>query len=171
MILSKNDSNKKHTPKLVFFYEKSWERFGWFLTQKIDFESQILALFDTAPSTQFSKFNHFLWADWFLGKNILVFHPLLENSITRIPILNISVKVLAPQLSEYRAAWGSGNEKETRRKRNSKPSNHYFCTKEELRRKLLSFYHNDHKKRMSREFYWTKARKKVFANQRLSNSG
>ena len=62
----------------------------------------------------------------------------------------ISVKVSAPQLSEYRAAWGSGNEKETRRKRNSKPSNHCFCTKEELRRKLLSFYHNDHKKRMSR---------------------
>ena len=66
------------------------------------------------------------------------------------PYLNISVKVLAPQLSEYKAAWGSGNEKETRRKRNSKPSNHCFCTKEELRRKLLSFYHNDHKKRMSR---------------------
>ena len=50
--------------------KKKWERFGWFLTLKIDFECQILALFDTFPLIQFSKFNNFLWVCWFLGKNI-----------------------------------------------------------------------------------------------------
>ena len=35
------------------------------MTKKIDFECQILALFDTS---QFSKFNKFLWVFWFLGK-------------------------------------------------------------------------------------------------------
>ena len=29
------------------------------------------ALFDTFPLSQFSKFNNFLWACWFLGKNLL----------------------------------------------------------------------------------------------------
>ena len=29
-----------------------------------------MALFDTSPLTQFSKFNHFLWVCWFLGKNL-----------------------------------------------------------------------------------------------------
>ena len=61
MILSKNVNNKKCAPKLVFFNEKKkWERF----------ESQILVLFDTSPSFQFSKFNNFLWVCWFLGKNL-----------------------------------------------------------------------------------------------------
>ena len=45
---------------LVQQWKTNWERFGWFLTQKIDFESQILALFDTSPLHQFSKFNNFL---------------------------------------------------------------------------------------------------------------
>ena len=27
-------------------------------------------IFDTSPLTQFSKFNNFLWACWFLGKNL-----------------------------------------------------------------------------------------------------
>ena len=49
---------------------KNWKRFRWFLTYKIDFESQILALFDTSPLTQFSKFNNFLWVCWLLGKNL-----------------------------------------------------------------------------------------------------
>ena len=43
---SKNVYNKKHAPKLTFFNEKKLERFGYFLTQKIDFESQISAFFD-----------------------------------------------------------------------------------------------------------------------------
>ena len=42
----------------------------WFFDIKIDFESQNLALFDTSPLTQFSKFNNFLWVCWFLGKNL-----------------------------------------------------------------------------------------------------
>ena len=42
-----------------------------------DFESQIWALFDTSPLTQFSKFNNFLWVSWFLGKNISNFVPLV----------------------------------------------------------------------------------------------
>ena len=46
MIWSKNVNDKNCAPKLVFFNKKKdWKRFGWFLTQKIDFESQILALF------------------------------------------------------------------------------------------------------------------------------
>ena len=51
------------------------ERFGWFLTEKIDFESQVLALFDSLPLIQNSKFNNFLWVCWFLGKNLSNFVP------------------------------------------------------------------------------------------------
>ena len=54
---------------------KEWETFGWFLTYKIDFESQILVLFDSSPLTQFLKFNNFLWVCWFLGKNLSNFVP------------------------------------------------------------------------------------------------
>ena len=68
------------------------ERFRWFLTSKIDFESQILALFDTSPLTQFSKFNNFLWLSWFLGKNLSNFVPLLENSTTHIAIFYSLIK-------------------------------------------------------------------------------
>jgi hypothetical protein len=42
---------------------------------EIDFESQILALFDTFPLIQFSKFNNFLWVCWFLGKNLSNYVP------------------------------------------------------------------------------------------------
>ena len=68
MILSKNIKIKKRAPKLVLFNEKKWERFGWFLTYKIDFESKILAIFDSSLLIQNSKFNNFLWLCWFLGK-------------------------------------------------------------------------------------------------------
>ena len=34
-----------------------------------------MALFDTSPLTQFSKFNNFLWVCWFLGKNLSNFVP------------------------------------------------------------------------------------------------
>ena len=54
--------------------KKKWQRFRWFLT-KIHFGNQILALFDTSPLHQFSKFNNFLWVCWFLGKNISDFVP------------------------------------------------------------------------------------------------
>ena len=51
---------------LSWYYsmKKNWERFRWFLTSKIDFESQILALFDTSPLHQFSQLNNFLWICW-----------------------------------------------------------------------------------------------------------
>ena len=56
---------------MVFFNEKkNWERFGWFLTEKYEFEGQILALCDSSPLIQNSKFNDFLWVCWFLGKNL-----------------------------------------------------------------------------------------------------
>ena len=70
MILSKNINNKKYAPKLVLFNKKKSRKIPWFLTQKIDFESQILARFDTSPPHLFSKFNNFLWVCWFLGKNL-----------------------------------------------------------------------------------------------------
>ena len=45
-MFSKNINDKKHAAKLIFFNEKRIERFGQFLTQKIDFESQKNSLFD-----------------------------------------------------------------------------------------------------------------------------
>ena len=45
------------------------------MIEKIDFKSQILALFDTSLFTQFSKFNNFLWACWFFCKNLSNFVP------------------------------------------------------------------------------------------------
>ena len=46
MLLSITVNNKKCASKFVFFNEKNWERFGWFLTEKIDFESPFFALCD-----------------------------------------------------------------------------------------------------------------------------
>ena len=54
--------------------------------QKIDFESQILALFDTSPFTQNSIIS-FEYVDS-LAKIFLILHPPFENSRTRIAILN-----------------------------------------------------------------------------------
>ena len=75
-MLSKNVNNKKYAPKLVFFNEKKIEKDSYdFWHRKIDFASQILALFDTFPLVQFSKYNNFLWVCWFLGKNLSNFVP------------------------------------------------------------------------------------------------
>ena len=56
---SNNVNNKKLAPKFVFFSmeknQKDSDDFG-----QIDFESQILALFDTSPLRLFAKFNNFL---------------------------------------------------------------------------------------------------------------
>ena len=50
------------SPKFVFFNEKKNQKDSDnLLTQKIDFESQILALFDSSLLSQFSKFNNYLW--------------------------------------------------------------------------------------------------------------
>ena len=46
LMLHKINKNKRCAPKLIFFNEKKIERFGWFLKLKINFENQILALFD-----------------------------------------------------------------------------------------------------------------------------
>ena len=47
-MLHKITKNKKCAPKLIFFNKKIFfERFGCFLKLKIDFENQILALFDS----------------------------------------------------------------------------------------------------------------------------
>ena len=49
--ISKNVKNKKCTPKLIFFNEKKIEKDS----DDFDFQSQILALFDTFSQHQFSK--------------------------------------------------------------------------------------------------------------------
>ena len=57
------------------FNEKIEKDLDDFWHRNIDFESQILALFDTSPLHQFLKFNNFLWVCWFLGKNLTNFVP------------------------------------------------------------------------------------------------
>ena len=79
MTVSKNVSNKKCAPKLIFFNEKKIEKDSdnfWYrkLTLKVKRLGDF-ALFDTSPLTQFSKFNNFLWVCWFLGKNLSNFVP------------------------------------------------------------------------------------------------
>ena len=64
-MLSKNANNKRCAHDW-----KKRERFQLFLTRKINFECQILALFDISPLTQFSKFNTFFCVCWFLDKNL-----------------------------------------------------------------------------------------------------
>ena len=59
-MLSKIVNSKKYAPKLVFFNEKKLRKIPMIFDIKFDFESQILALFDTSPLNQFSKFNNFL---------------------------------------------------------------------------------------------------------------
>ena len=61
MILSKNDNNKKCASKLIFINEKKMRKIQIIFDIEIDFESQILALFDISPLTQFLKFNNVLW--------------------------------------------------------------------------------------------------------------
>ena len=53
--------------------KKKWERFGWFLTLKIDFESQIFGTFWQLAINP--KFNNFLWVCWFFCKNLSNFVP------------------------------------------------------------------------------------------------
>ena len=52
--------NKKCVPKFVFFHEKKIRKIPMIFHIEIDFESQILALFDTYPLHQFAKFNDFI---------------------------------------------------------------------------------------------------------------
>ena len=79
MLLNRYSSVKKKLRKIPMIFDI-----------EIDFKSQILALFDTSPLHQFSKFKHFLWVCWFLGKNSFNFLPPLENSTTRITIVLVN---------------------------------------------------------------------------------
>ena len=47
-MIPENINNKECAPKFVFFNEKKSERFGWFLTLKIHFESPIFTLCNKA---------------------------------------------------------------------------------------------------------------------------
>ena len=71
---------------LYYQWKLNWERFQWILTSKIDFESQILAFFNTFPLHQFSKFNNFLWvlmlilrqkSFWFYTPRLKTLQPIL----------------------------------------------------------------------------------------------
>ena len=72
------------------------------MTQKIDFESQILALFDSLPIIQNSKFNNSLWVCWFLA----ILYPPLENSTTHIAIIEVK-----EELNEFFAKEEKNKEK------------------------------------------------------------
>ena len=60
-MLSKNANNKYVVLNWYSSMKKKLRKIPMNLTQKIDFESQIVALFDASPLTQYSKFNNFLW--------------------------------------------------------------------------------------------------------------
>ena len=64
----KNAFYKKGALKLIFFNEFFLERFGWFLTQKIHFESPKLALFDKLSPDGDSKSGNFIWLKLILGQ-------------------------------------------------------------------------------------------------------
>jgi hypothetical protein len=53
-----------------FLMKKKLRKIRMIFDIKIDFESQILALFDSSPLIQNSKFNNFFWVCWFLGKHL-----------------------------------------------------------------------------------------------------
>ena len=50
----------KNASKLVLFKEKKLRKILIIFDMKIDFESQILALIDSLPLLQFSKFGNFI---------------------------------------------------------------------------------------------------------------
>ena len=84
-ILSKNVNNKKYAVKLVFFNEKKMRKIQMIFD--IGFESQILALFDSSPLIQNSKFNNFVWGMLILRQKIfLILYPPIENFTARIAI-------------------------------------------------------------------------------------
>ena len=94
----------------ILQWQKNWQRFGWFLTLKIDFHRRIpiqwhifcywhfliksifkslyllkwCPIFDSSPLIQNPKFNNFLWICWFAI--FLILYPPFENSTTRIAI-------------------------------------------------------------------------------------
>ena len=84
-MLPKSINNKKWTPKFIFFNEKKTESFGRFLTNKIDFESQILA---PPPLCQFEKENDFISLLLISSQKPFYFCiPLLKTSQPVLPYL------------------------------------------------------------------------------------
>ena len=71
------------------------------MIKKIDFKSQISALFDTSPLHQFSKYNDFIWYSCFLAKNLANLYPYPENSKTGIAILKVQEDALKKQIEVY----------------------------------------------------------------------
>ena len=65
----------QHTQRKLLNFELNQKGSDDFWHRKTDYESQILALFDSSPLIQNSKFNNFLWAYWFLCKNLSNFVP------------------------------------------------------------------------------------------------
>ena len=62
---------KKCGPEFIFFNEKIFfERFGRFLTWKIDFESPIFALFDHFVKVQMARYKKNISQEWSRVKNL-----------------------------------------------------------------------------------------------------
>ena len=74
-MLSKNFNNKKCAPKSVFFNEKKMRKIRMISDIENWLWSLILALFDSSPLIQNSKFNNFFWVCWFFCKNLSNFVP------------------------------------------------------------------------------------------------
>ena len=63
---------------------KWWK--NWCAPKLIFFKSQILALFDSSPLLQFSKFGNFIRLQFFSPNTFLILYPSLENSTTGISL-------------------------------------------------------------------------------------
>ena len=63
--------------------KKKSQKFHWFFTETIDFESSQLC--------QLIKCNNFLWGYWLFDKNLSKFESLLENSTTHITIGSVAI--------------------------------------------------------------------------------
>ena len=61
---SKNANNKKCAPKMILFKGKKWERFGYFLTWKIDVKSYNFAIFDDSEVVQSSWYQKIIGAEF-----------------------------------------------------------------------------------------------------------
>jgi hypothetical protein len=73
---AENAFYKRGVPKLIFFDDFFLERFGWFLTYKIRFESPKLALFDKLSPDGDSKSGNFIWLQLILGKKPCFLGPI-----------------------------------------------------------------------------------------------
>ena len=73
--------------KLIFVNGKKPERFGWFLTLKNDFESQILELFDDIFESQRNSNHENIFLELILEqKYLLPVDPCPQNSTTKVTL-------------------------------------------------------------------------------------